>query len=286
MGIRPGSSERPDWPLAIVIGAGGMGMAIARRLGQRHRLLLVDVDGAHGEAQAAGLRADGYDAVAHGCDITDVRNVAAMAARVSDMGGFRTMAHVAGLSPGVAPADAIVRVNLVGVALVEEALAEIATQGSSAVLISSLAAHLGTLPDAVLAEADRPLEPDLLQRLESAADRTLTPHDAYRITKQAMLRRCRQRAHAWGRRGARIVSLSPGLIATPMGAREFEKNPQKYAMLERSPLQREGTMLEIADAVEFLASDRASFINGTDLLADGGMAAAMAFPPEEHSEHA
>jgi NAD(P)-dependent dehydrogenase (short-subunit alcohol dehydrogenase family) len=79
----------------------------------------------------------------------------------------------------------------------------------------------------------------------------------------------------WGDRGARIVSLSPGLIATTMGALEFANSPQKRQLYEQTPLQREGTMVEIADAVEFLTSDRASFISGTDLLVDGGIAAAI-----------
>jgi NAD(P)-dependent dehydrogenase (short-subunit alcohol dehydrogenase family) len=75
--------------------------------------------------------------------------------------------------------------------------------------------------------------------------------------------------------GARIVSLSPGLIATPMGALEFERQPVKYDLLAKTPIRREGTMLEIADTIEFLASDRASFISGIDLLVDGGLTAAL-----------
>jgi len=82
---------------------------------------------------------------------------------------------------------------------------------------------------------------------------------------------CRRDAFEWGKKGARIVSLSPGLIATPMGALEFQNQPMKYDLLAATPLQREGTMLEIANVVEFLASDRASFISGTDILVDGGL---------------
>jgi NAD(P)-dependent dehydrogenase (short-subunit alcohol dehydrogenase family) len=94
-------------------------------------------------------------------------------------------------------------------------------------------------------------------------------------TKWGILAYARNQAAAWGARGARIVSLSPGLIATTMGALEFEKSPGKRALYEKSPLAREGTMLEIADAVEFLASERASFISGTDLLVDGGLSGTM-----------
>lgn len=81
----------------------------------------------------------------------------------------------------------------------------------------------------------------------------------------------------WGRRGLRINSLSPGLIATPMGALEFERQPMKYGLLAATPITREGTMVEIADGMEFLVSSRASFISGIDLLIDGGVTAALRF---------
>ena len=95
------------------------------------------------------------------------------------------------------------------------------------------------------------------------------------VRAEAFLPR-KEYARYLGGLGARIVSLSPGLIATPQGAREFEKSAGKMKLYERTPLGREGTMLEIADAIEFLASDRASFISGTDLLVDGGLAGTLA----------
>jgi len=118
--------------------------------------------------------------------------------------------------------------------------------------------------------------PDLVERVEVALGGSLGSTQAYQLTKAALNRLCVRRAGQWGRRGLRIVSLSPGLIATPMGAREFQ-NPQKLELFRQTPLGREGTMVEICDAVEFLLSDRASFISGTDLLVDGGIAAAVKF---------
>ena len=101
---------------------------------------------------------------------------------------------------------------------------------------------------------------------------------SYMLSKFALMRMCRQQATAWGRRGARIVSLSPGLIASSQGALEFKNEPRKFDLLERTPLARQGSLLEIADTVDFLVSDRASFITGTDLLVDGGIAAALQPP--------
>jgi NAD(P)-dependent dehydrogenase (short-subunit alcohol dehydrogenase family) len=186
------------------------------------------------------------------------------------------LSHVAGLSPSANDFHLIVRVNLLGAALVADALLPLAGQGSAAILIASMAAH-GLPPSAPVLDVLRePAAPDLAERLvDVIGPEQANPGMAYMYSKQGLLLYARRNAAAWGAKGARIVSLSPGMIATPMGAREFEASEHKRKMFEASPLAREGTMLEIADAVEFLASDRASFISGTDLLVDGGLTAAL-----------
>jgi NAD(P)-dependent dehydrogenase (short-subunit alcohol dehydrogenase family) len=172
--------------------------------------------------------------------------------------------------------DTIMRVNLMGVAHVAEALLPLASNGAAAVLISSLAAHHFTPPAAISILLNDPARSDLVDALRAdlGAEKA-TPEAAYQLSKWGVNSFCRRNVRAWGERGARIVSLSPGLIATPMGALELEARPAKRRLLDQSPLRREGTMLEIADAIEFLVSDKASFISGTDLLVDGGVAAAI-----------
>ena len=271
-----GSSERADLSLAVVIGAGTMGMAVARRLAQRHRVLIADLRGDHAEAQAAMLRGEGCDARAMACDVTDPAAVAALAARVAELGRLGVLAHVAGLSPSLGDYTTIMRVNLGGVARVAEALLPLARPGSAAVLIASLAAHNFRPSDEAAAVLREPAAPDLAERLASVIGaEAATPQMAYVHSKWGILSYARRQAAAWGAKGARIMSLSPGLIATSQGALEFEKSPGKRAMYEQTPLAREGTMLEIADAVEFLVSERASFISGTDLLVDGGLAGTL-----------
>ena len=270
-----GSNERPGLPLAVVVGAGGMGMAIARRLGQHHRLLLADRDAAHLERQLATLHAEGHLATGAVCDITNPDDVAMLSAEVARQGGIRALAHVAGLSPSMGDWEAIMSVNLMGAALVEQALLPHASDGTAAVFISSLAAHISPPPSDVIALLDTPLSPGFLVALQAKLGEAATSSLAYQHSKFALNRLCVRGAASWGRVGARIMSVSPGLIATPMGALEFERQPMKYQLLEKTPLQREGTMIEIADAVEFLLSRRASFISGIDLLVDGGLAAAM-----------
>ncbi|MDG2004200.1 MAG: SDR family oxidoreductase [Novosphingobium sp.] len=260
----------------MVVGAGAMGMAVAHRLAQRHRVLLADIDGDRAESEAAAMRDGGCDASAIACDVTSPEAVAALADAVSEQGGLGVLAHVAGLSPSAQDFHLIVRVNLLGAALVADALLPLARQGSAAILIASMAAHSFAAPEPVLEVLSEPNATDVAEKLAQAiGPESVNPGMAYAYSKQGLLLYARRNAAAWGAKGARIVSLSPGMIATPMGAREFEASEQKRKMFAASPLEREGTMPEIADAVEFLASDRASFISGTDLLVDGGLTAAL-----------
>jgi NAD(P)-dependent dehydrogenase (short-subunit alcohol dehydrogenase family) len=259
-----------------------MGISAARRLGDHYRVLLVDIDAARAEERAAAMRDDGYDTQSLRCDITDQASVDRLAETAAAAGPFRAVAHVAAMSPSMGSWREILTLNLIGAAQVERALLPLAKQGSAAVFVSSVAAYLGRDPGPEpLAVLDDPLAPGFLEALEKLVA-VQTPAMAYSLAKLALNRMCARRASAWGRRGARIVSMSPGMIATPMGALEFTgaARDSKLEMLERTPLGREGTMVETANAIDFLVSDRASFITGIDLLVDGGVTAVTRFPQE------
>jgi NAD(P)-dependent dehydrogenase (short-subunit alcohol dehydrogenase family) len=264
------TSARPDLPLAVVVGAGAMGMAVARRLGQTHRLLIADRDGHHLDKHSADLRRDGYDVLGYQCDVTVAENVAALAQAASAAGPVRTLVHVVGLSPGMGDFRTLIAVNLIGAVLVADAFLPLVKHGGVGIFISSMAAHMRSFKD-LEPLLDAPLQPDFINLLEAALNEPATSTLAYSLSKSTLNHMVKRRARDWGKNGARIVSLSPGLIATPMGALEFEQQPRKYDLLKATPIAREGTMLEIADAVEFLASDKASFISGIDLLVDGGL---------------
>ena len=281
--VQTGTNERPGLPVALVIGGGGMGMSTARRLGQSHRVVLASQSAAKNAVREAALREDGIDAVTVQFDVTDPDSVAELAGFAAKTGPLRTLAHVAGLSPSMGDWQQIFSVNLIGTALTERAFLELAFPGTAAVFVSSSAGHLAEpLPREVVAVLDDPLTPGFFDRLNEVipADGQ-TPLQAYRLSKWALNRMCRRRAAAWGAKGARIVSMSPGPIATPMGARELAgpSREVKLKLMEKLPIAREGTMMETADAIEFLASDRASYITGTDLLVDGGKVAATRTAP-------
>ncbi len=263
-----------EQPLAVVIGAGDMGMAVARRLGQQHRLLLADISEQRLDAVAERLRGEGSDVAVAVCDVTSPASVHALAQRVAAIGPLRTLAHVAGLSPSLADWRTIMQVNLLGPRLVMDALLPHVSPGAAAIFIASMAAHVMTPTEQVQQVLASHLAPDFIDRLIAAHGGEPTPGLSYSYSKFELIRLCRRQASVWGERKARIVSLSPGMIATSQGRTEFENNLEKLERFRKTPLRRQGNLHEIADAVEFLASGRASFISGIDLLVDGGLSAA------------
>ncbi|MET0380223.1 MAG: SDR family oxidoreductase [Spongiibacteraceae bacterium] len=270
--------------LAIITGAcGGMGRVCAQLLGRDYQLALVDMNAEKLEHVAALLRADGFSVpLTMVVDISKAAEVAALAERVKATAPFGALVHTAGLSPALAAWEPILRVNLVGTVLLLDALLPLATTNSVAVCIASVAGHFA-VPDTELnAILDAPLAPDLLQRMEPLLQRAVVPGDvyglaspAYSFSKYAVLRLCEQRAKQWAERGARIVSLSPGMIATPMGNKELSDNVLAAGMFDQVPNKRIGTPLDIANAVEFLCSPRARYINGCDLKVDYGVVATI-----------
>ncbi len=276
---RPGSSERPDWPTAVVVGAGGLGMAVARRLGLSHRLIVGDRDGDHVAWQCATLRSDGYDALAVTCDVTQKADIARLASEASTRPALRTLANVVGLSPAAKNFDTIMAVNLIGASAMADAFVDILQPGGAAVFISSSAAHMQPVSETLLRILDDPLNAEFLGTLRTALGASADAAGAYMLSKAGLNRTCKRQAVEWGQRGLRIVSLSPGLIATPQGAEAYKHSAGKMQLFEAIPVGRECSMLEIAGVVDFLVSDQASYITGTDILVDGGLVASVQSRP-------
>ena len=270
-----GSNERLDWPTAVVVGAGGLGMAVARRLGLSNRLLVADRDEAHVTRQCIELCSLGYDAQPVRCDVTKVADIANLAAAAQSRPMVRSLANVVGLSPAAMDFAGIMEVNLVGATNVAEAFAEVLEPGGCGVFISSSAAHMQDTPANLLVLLDHPLQPNFISDLGQALEDRADANQAYSLSKAGLNRMCRRLAPDWGKKGLRIVSLSPGLIATPQGAESYKHSAGKVKLFEATPLGRECSMLEIAGVVEFLTSDQASYITGTDILVDGGLIAAV-----------
>lgn len=272
----PGA-DRPDDDgdrrVAVITGgAGGVGLALARRLGRDLRLVLADLDASRLESAGAELRADGADVTTALCDVTDVAAVRALAGVAAAKGPLGVLAHTAGLSPSMADARRILEVNLVGTALVLDAFGPLMGPGAVGVCVASISGHRDGLPqyDHLLRDPAAPGFLDAVGRAV-ALDR---PGVGYALSKRGVVVECARRARAWGARGARLVSVSPGLIDTPMGRLEEGAGAKWLASV--SAVARAASSDEVASAIAYLASSEASFISGVDLKVDGGAIAGFA----------
>lgn len=277
-------------PLHVVTGAaGGIGLECARRLGRRGPLILADREREPLAAVAGRLLADGYaiEELIAG-DLADPGEALALAAALRDR-PLGTLVHAAGLSPSMADGRTIVDVNLIGTDALLRAFLPYASTGSVAICVASIAGHQAraasehaTSPR-VLALLDDPDHPALFDTLLAATNGAIVhPQVAYALSKLGVLRLVRRQADLWGEAGARLVSVSPGLIDTPMGRAEIAQDPSVRALAAHAALRRLGGPREVAAAVDWLASPEASYVTGIDLIVDGGATAAAeraAAPP-------
>ncbi len=259
-----------------VIGVGGMGHAIARRLGSGKTVLLADNNVDALASVAESLSTEGHHVEGRSVDVSSPESVHGLAEHAASLGNVTQVAHTAGLSPAQASAEAILAVDLLGVALVVQEFGEVIAAGGAGVVIASMAGHM--LPP-VTAEQGHALAhkpPGELLQLDFIS-RVTEPAFAYPIAKHANHIRVRAASAQWGRRGARINSISPGIISTPMGQQELDSpvGDGMRAMIAMSATGRIGTPDDIAAATAFLLGPEATFITGTDLLVDGGVIAAV-----------
>jgi NAD(P)-dependent dehydrogenase (short-subunit alcohol dehydrogenase family) len=210
-------------------------------------------------------------------DITDAEQLTRLSAQVAEIGALRALAHAAGISPTMADWKAIMTVDLVGTALVLDALRPLVGTGTAAVCFASMASQLivPTGDAAVDAVIDAPLAPTLLDDLALAFPAIEDPALAYAWAKRGVQRLVRREAFTWGAQGGRVCSVSPGMVATPMGTQEQAAHPEMDALLKVMPIPRMATAHELADATAFLLSDKATYLTAIDLLVDGGATAAF-----------
>jgi NAD(P)-dependent dehydrogenase (short-subunit alcohol dehydrogenase family) len=268
--------------VGIVTGAArGMGAACAARVADMvDVLLLVDRDEVLLATQADILAAAGHRAQLEPflLDIKDGDGIARLATRVSELGPLRAVAHAAGLSPTMADWREILTINLVGTAQLVESFRTLAVPGTAVVCFASVAALLALEPGDLAADVvlDDPLAADFLGNIREALGPEIEdPGMAYTWSKRGVHRLVRREAVPFGRAGARICSITPGMIDTPMGRQEAEARDTSEMLVSLSPVGREGSADEVAVGAAFLLSDEASFINGIDLPVDGGLVAAV-----------
>ena len=264
-----------------------MGRACARSLAaQADVLLLTDRDEAGlGEAAASIGRELRVECFAG--ELAQPGFPAALARRTAELGELGALVHTAGVSPSMADWREVLRVDLVATARLLEDFLPRVRAGSAAVCIASISGHMGHFEPEVDKVLDEPLARDFEARFREACGGTPEPGPTYRLAKRGVIRLCERAAVAWGARGGRVLSLSPGLIDTPMGRLELAEQPVKVELAARTPKRSAhhdgdaplpGHVRDIAEAVAFLSSPAAGFVSGCDLRVDGGLVGALNHP--------
>ena len=264
----------------VVIGAGQIGQAIARRISAGKHVLLADLRKNNAEEAAEVLANAGFDVSTTTVDVSSRESVHALAETAAALGDVTGVIHAAGVSPSQATPEVILAVDLYGTALVLEEFGNVIAPGGSAVVIASQSGHrLGALTaeqDAALATtpADELRALPMLQ-----PDQVTDSLHAYQLAKRGNSLRVMAEAVRWGKRGARVNTISPGIIITPL-ARDELTGPRGEGyrrMIELCPAGRAGTPDEVGTVGALLMGPDGAFITGSDFLMDGGVTASYFF---------
>ena len=266
----------------LLTGAGQIGLAIARRMGHGKKIVVSDKNINNAQTVTKIMTEAGFDAVAVEADISSRKSILNMIAAAQKYGEIAMLINAAGVSPSQASVETILKVDLYGTAVLLEEVGKVIKAGGTGVTISSQSGHrmaaLGAETDEQLAVT--PAE-ELLQ-LEGLKPANIkdTLH-AYQMAKRCNVKRVMAEAIKWGVKGARINSISPGIIVTPLALDEFNgpRGELYKNMFAKCPAGRPGTADEVANVAELLLSQQGAFITGADFLIDGGATAAYFYGP-------
>jgi len=266
--------------VVVVIGPGQIGQAIARRVGIGKHVVLADLRRENAEAAAAVMANAGYEVGVTTVDVSSREAVHALVETATSLGEVTELIHAAGVSPSQASPATILKVDLYGTALVLEEFGNVIARGGAGVVIASQSGH--RLPPLTVEQtkalATTPVE-ELLSLEFLQPDKVTDSFHAYQISKRGNSLRVMAEAVRWGKRGARINTISPGIIMTPL-ARDELTGPRGAGysrMIELSPAGRAGTPDEVATVGALLMGPDGGFITGSDFLMDGGVTAAYWF---------
>ena len=266
----------------ILTGAGQIGMAIARRMGYGMKIVIGDKKPENAKAISDIMNQAGFDTTAMEMDLSSRESIRAIIAEGQKYGPITMLVNAAGVSPSQAPIEAILKVDLYGTAVLLEEVGKVIAPGGVGVTISSQSGHrmpaLTPREDEQLActPTEELLKLDLLQP-EHIRD---TLH-AYQLAKRCNEKRVMAESVKWGERGARVNSISPGIIVTPLALDEFNGPRGDFYknMFAKCPAGRPGTADEVANVAELLMSPKGAFITGADFLIDGGATASYFYGP-------
>ena len=266
----------------LLTGAGQIGLAIARRMGHGKKIVVSDKNINNAQTVTKIMAEAGFDAVAVEADISSRKSILNMIAAAQKYGEIAMLINAAGVSPSQASIETILKVDLYGTAVLLEEVGKVSKAGGTGVTISSQSGHrmaaLGAETDEQLAVT--PAEELLQLEVLKPANIKDTLH-AYQMAKRCNVKRVMAEAIKWGVKGARINSISPGIIVTPLALDEFNGPRGEFYknMFAKCPAGRPGTADEVANVAELLLSQQGAFITGADFLIDGGATAAYFYGP-------
>lgn len=266
----------------LVTGAGQISMAIARRVGYGKKIVLGDKNMDNCNTIAKIMNDAGFDVEPFEMDLSSRESILAMIAKGQEFGEIKYLVNGAGVSPSQAPIEAILKVDLYGTALLLEEVGKVIAKGGCGVTISS---QSGWRMPQLTAEEDfqlamTPTE-ELLDLEILKPENIRDPLHAYQMAKRCNEKRVMAECVKWGKRGARLNDIAPGIIVTPLAIDEFNGPRGDFYknMFAKCPAGRPGTADEVANVAELLMSDKAAFITGSTFLCDGGATASYYYGP-------
>ena len=263
--------------VTVVIGAGSIGQAIARRVSAGRHVLLADLKQENADIAAKVLSEAGFEVTTTTVDVSSRASVQALVMTATYLGDVTGVIHAAGVSPSQASPATILAVDLYGTALVLELFGQVIARGGSGIVIASMSGHRlpALTPEQDKALATTPAD-ELLALPMLQLDKVTDPLNAYQMSKRGNALRVLAEAVRWGKRGARVNTISPGIIVTPLAKDELTgpRGAGYRRMLEGSAAGRAGTPDEVGALGAFLMGPDGAFITGSDFLMDGGVTAA------------
>jgi NAD(P)-dependent dehydrogenase (short-subunit alcohol dehydrogenase family) len=264
----------------VVIGPGSIGQAIARRVSAGKHALLADLKQEHADAAAQCLSNAGFNVSSTTVDVSSRESVEALVNKAASLGEIAGLVHAAGVSPSQASVEMILKVDLYGTALLLEEFGKVISPGGSGVVIASQSGHRlpGLTAEQNKALATTPVEELLALPMLQPGQIKDTLH-AYQISKRGNSLRVMAEAVRWGKRGARVNTISPGIIMTPLAKDELNgpRGEGYRHMIDACPVGRAGTPDEVANVAALLMGHDGTFITGSDFLMDGGVTASYWF---------
>lgn len=268
--------------VVILTGAGQIGMAIARRMGYGKKIVIGDKCLENAEAIAKVMNEAGFDTLPVEMDLSSRESILSLIAEARKYGEISMLINAAGVSPSQAPVETILKVDLYGTAILLEEVGKVIKEGGVGITISSQSGHRmpALTPEADEQLATTPTEELLDLEILQPENIKDTLH-AYQMAKRCNVKRVMAEAVKWGEKGARVNSISPGIVVTPLALDEFNGPRGDFYknMFAKCPAGRPGTADEIANVAELLMSDKGAFITGADFLIDGGATASFFYGP-------